>query len=446
MIHTKKVLIQFQRGYCTVSATPVHLRDKKILINGSDIAGLSLGLFLKKKGISCDIVDTNSTITTTTTQMVQNSIRKTTSEVKPNVGGVVVYNHVYDLLKKLGVYDQLLEKSLQLEGSCFTERDGAAYGIFNFIKLKQEKNPLSISEADMKDILLSECLKFKPSEGIVSIKKSTKIKSIQQSPNSNNNNNNNNKVMITFSNSPVKVSYDALIGSANSIENVDTVRQYLFDKLDKEPSFYKDTHYFSTIVKKCNQPDIPMINTQFAYEKKLVTFPISSTQVAISGSFFKPRLPPHNHKHLIFHEFYDMEDVNSHNIISFQDSATENIALGKVDEQMLKSYSLDNICLIGDAADKLPYDNLLITSIAIEDANQLADSIGQSTSSNLSESISKFDRQRQTRMTNKYLPIIKAEQSIIFRPDWLVYLFGKYYFKYFCSGKKQLKRLKSLFH
>jgi len=419
------------------------------LINGSDIAGLSLGLFLKKKGISCDIVDTNSTITTTTTSVKSSGVTKTTTEVKPNIGGVVIYNHVHDLLKKLGVYDQTLEKSQQLEGSCYTERDGAAYGIFNFIKLKQEKNPFSISESELKDILIAECLKFNKSEGTISIKKSTKIKSIH--PTNNNNNTkttttSNNKVMITFSNSSVKVSYDALIGSANSIENVDTVRQFLFDKLEKVPNFYTDTHYFSTIIKKCNQPDIPMINTQFAYEKKLVTFPLSSNHVAISGSFFKPRLPPNNNKHLIFQEFYDMEDVNSHNVISFQDCAPENIALAKVDDMILKSYALDNICLIGDAADRLPQDNLLVTSIALEDADQLADAISQSTSPNLSESIAKFNRSRQTRMNTKYLPIMKTEQSIIFKPDWLVYLFGKYYFRYICSGKKQLKRLKSLFY
>ncbi|EGC32824.1 hypothetical protein DICPUDRAFT_17837, partial [Dictyostelium purpureum] len=429
------------RNYSTIS-------KKKILICGNDIPGLSLALFLKKKGVSSEIVDSGNN--------------------SKNDTGIVLTNNCYNAFKNNGggtVADELLNNSTQLNGIGYFSKYGQSYGFLNFLEYFKNIQPsnsivFSSSESKIKEILTSQCIQSNRGEGSVSFKKGLKIKKISENEKQQQQTQQQEEgdgVFITFSNSHIKVHYDMVIGSSNCYESQDPVREYLSDKLEKstiqDSLFGKESsmlRYFSTVINNTAELSPPIITTQFQREKKLTSFILPNNKIALSGSFLKKQLKQNeidnnntNFKNYVSGEFSIFEDLGAHNIVSLQDNQTE-LTLSTISDFTFKSYAHNSLCLIGDAADKLPQDNLFGTVIGIEDASKLVQIITKDEEyKSIPKQLQEFNKDRVTRM-DQHMKVFMNDKRSIFDYHFLLLLLGKYYLKMVYSGKSQYKRLKNL--
>ncbi|KAM9955309.1 hypothetical protein ACTFIW_002367 [Dictyostelium discoideum] len=421
---------------------------KKVLISGNDVVGLSLALFLKKKGISSEIVESTHTKIDDTGVVLTH---KNLQTYKDYVGDSLV--------------ERITKNGNRLNSAGYFAKNGDTYGVLNFTKyskLKDDITMLSTTESKLKEILTHECSKpFKEGEGVVSFKKSIfKIKKVHEE-NSNNNNNNNelDNIYITFTNSTNKNYYDLIVGSMDPTEknNVDPVREYVVEKNKQfvEPSIYdnrtEQSYSFNTIV-DCSFPLVPpLLITQFLKGKKLVSFILPNKKVALTGTFTREsQITTESSKYnqMVSNEFKQIEDVNVHSIVSLLDNQNE-LNLFKVPQTHLANITHNSIVLIGNTADYLPHDNVYITSIGIEDANKLAqllienNTTNNNNNNNIQTLLSKFNNDRKVRLT-KFMKAIKEDQKIILRSSKVFFLVGKLYLKFHYLSKRQYNRFKDL--
>ncbi|KAK5578521.1 hypothetical protein RB653_008193 [Dictyostelium firmibasis] len=433
------------------------LSKKKILISGNDVVGLSLALFLKKKGISSEIVESNHS--------------------KLNDTGIILTHKNLQAYKDY-VGENLLERIInngnKLNGSGYFAKNGDAYGNLNFSKYSKSNDDitlLSTTESKLKEILTHECLKsLKDGEGIVTFKKSIfKIKKVHEENKENNSNNNDkneidnsNNIYLTFTNSTNKNYYDLIIGSMDPTEknNIDPIREYVIEKNTPqfiEPSIYKQrieqTYSFNTIV-DCNFSLVPpLLITQFLKGKKLVSFLLPNKKVALTGTFTRETqitVEPSKYNQLVSSVFKQIEDVNVHSIVSLYDNQNE-LNLFKVPQTHLTNITHNSIVLIGNTADYLPHDNVFITSIGIEDANKLTQLLiennnnnnNNNNTSNIQTLLSKFNDDRKIRLA-KFMKFIKKDHNIIFNSGKVFFIIGKYYLKFHYFSKKQYNHFKDL--
>ncbi|KAN0023312.1 hypothetical protein ACTFIU_011482 [Dictyostelium citrinum] len=424
---------------------------KKILISGNDVVGLSLALFLKKKGISSEVVESN------------HSKLDDTGIILTHKNLQAYRDYVGD-----GLVERISKNGNKLSGSGYFLKNGDPLGVLNFNKYSKSNGDiiaLSTTESKLKEILSQECLKpFKDGEGVVSFKKSIfKIKKVHEENSNNNNNqidinnnnNNNNNIYLTFTNSSIKNYYDLIVGSMDPTEknNIDPIREYVIEKNKQfiEPSIYQNriqqSYSFNTIV-DCSFPLVPpILITQFLQGKKLVSFILPNKKVALTGTFTKEtqiNLEPSKFNQMVSNEFKQIEDVNVHSIVSLSDNQNE-LNLFKVPQTHLTNITHNSIVLIGNTADYLPHDNVFITSIGIEDANKLVhllvDNNNNNNTNNIQTLLNKFNNDRKVRLA-KFMKSIKDDQNIIFRSSKVFFLIGKFYLKFHYFSKRQYNRFK----
>ncbi|GAM26596.1 hypothetical protein SAMD00019534_097710, partial [Acytostelium subglobosum LB1] len=412
---------------------PSHNRDKKILIHGTDATGVSLALFLKRRGISSELVDTGSPSTRSDRGMI--------------IGG----NEIR-ALKQNGVFESIYRKSKDISSSVVASRDGDVYGQCQFEKCLPTL-PFALTESTYVETLLQECLSTPQSgEGIVKLRRGETKLTLQQ-PKNQQVSTTNNKIFVSYSETS-KAAYDLVVGcdphsNSNDIQSVSPVRSYMLR--DATPNniaeqYPEQLYHFRTVI---NRPQLfPSIAMQqFATEKRLLTFPLPNDRLAVSGSFKKPLQSspvgdvPRNK---IFQTFLDFEDIGAHIITEFLESAPESLKLEKTESNRLVSYisSAGNVVVIGEAADRLAGGSFESNFIGIEDAYQLAELISGSPTS-VDQLMVLFNQQRQTRIKS-ILETINHQEHIVYKGGWQVRLFGKYYLRRYFSQRSQSKRIRQI--
>ncbi|EFA85755.1 hypothetical protein PPL_00985 [Heterostelium album PN500] len=405
-------------------------RDKKILIHGSDVAGVSLALFLKKKGISSELVDTGSRLDR----------------------GILISANASKALKQNGVFESIYRKGKDVTSSIVTSKDGEIYGSCNFEKYDPIL-PFALTEATFVETLLQECLSTPQSgEGSVKLRKGDQRLTLSLPKQQQQQQGQQQKIYVGYSETS-KAAYDLVVGSegygqTSDLLSTSPVRNYLLKdaSVPQTTQYAEQLYHFKTVI---NKPSLfpAIVHQQFATEKRLLTFPLPNDRLAISGSFKRPLNQigePENARNKIFNTFTDFEDIGAHTVISFLESAPENLKLEKSDQHRLQSYisSTGNIVAISDAADKLASGSFESNFIGIEDAYRLSEMLSQSPES-ISQILESFNRDRQQRM-KLILAAIDQQEKVVYKGGWQVRTLGKYYLKFYYSQRQQAKRLREL--
>ncbi|KAN0029843.1 hypothetical protein ACTA71_007980 [Dictyostelium dimigraforme] len=449
-IKSSSNILQFGKRFYSSTLS----NKKKILISGNDVVGLTLALFLKKKGISSEVCESTHTKTDDTGIILT---QKNLQSYKDYAGDNLV--------------EKITNNGSRLNGSGYFAKNGDSFGNVNFTKYSKSKDDiimLSTTESKLKEILANECLKpFKEGEGIISFKRNIfKIKKIHEEIKENDNddnnnniqiNNGNNNIYLTFTSSTNKNYYDLIVGSMdpNEKNSNDPIRDYVVEKNSPqfiEPSIYQhrmeQTYSFNTIV-DCTFPLVPpLLITQFFKSKKLVSFILPNKKVALTGTFTRESTittEPSKYNQLVSGEFKQIEDVNVHSIVSLLDNQNE-LNLFKVPQNHLTNITHNSIVLIGNTADALPHDNVFITSIGIEDANRLVQLLvenNNNNNTNVQTLLGQFNNDRKIRL-DKFMKSIKKDQKIIFRSSNIFFLIGKLFLKFHYLGRKQYNNFKNL--
>ncbi|KYQ89896.1 hypothetical protein DLAC_08459 [Tieghemostelium lacteum] len=422
LIRYEKTIIQRIRAYSSNNNVSF-IKDKKILINGSDVSGLSLALFLKKKGVSCEVVESNKA-------------------TLGNQSGIILNRNSLQLYREtLGetLYEKLQSHSIPLSGNVISAIDGEIYKFQDYLSDKKsvenvETLPLSMNEHSLKQLLLEECEKVVRGEGIVKMLKGFKLKSLQQS-----NDKPQQQVHVTFSNnSSLNIAYDLVIGSiAQRQDTLDQVREFLIDsgkvplvdKYIKSSEIGSNIVSFSTVVPKTSTYP-PIITTQSNYDCRLVSFLMPDNQISLRGSFRLPKQTlskESDSKSLIFQQFNLFEDLNAHNIISFSDAShSDMIKLREYQPKSMENYYNGNICVIGDSADAFTLDTIYDTSVGIEDAKDLSECLlNVNNGTTISEKLMKYNESRKNRVDRKLKSFLNDEFSIFYLGNWKLSVFVK---------------------
>eukprot|EP01132_Coremiostelium_polycephalum_P008581 gene8581-10559_t len=398
--------------YCTVSK----YSEKKILIQGDDVAGLALALFLKRRGISSELYETTSPVSTD--------------------HGIYLTDKCQSILKKYKVDE--LKDTEKIRHSSLTTFRGAVVDHQKHEeqeKQNQKPTPISISNVNLKKQLIHEISnKFEKGQGKVKINRAgSKIKSvIQKSPELA-------SITIANINSAANPFYDLVIGASTDVSvdssssadgnGTDPIRQCLIAK-ESEP-FPFQYHHFTTVI---NRPSVypPVSFTSVAPERILVSYPLPNDKLAISGTFKKSlftKFNPdkaENPKSSIIPEYVDFEDITPHLITNIIDTAPEQFQIYKSPSKRLKNYANGNICVIGDAADYFSLDYLKRTEIGLMDADHLAECLVEEDS--IPKALDRFNREKKLRMVPILNSIDKAH-NMLFNGNRQWLLFKNYFIK-----------------
>ncbi|EGG17398.1 hypothetical protein DFA_08393 [Cavenderia fasciculata] len=457
-ISDQKQQQQQQTHATTTSTAYIGYKDKKILIHGNDVGGVSLALFLKKKGISSELIETKPIISSASSSSAISCYTPTFQSL--DRGYFISFSNA-SILKKYGVFDNIHRKGFNINNQLTVSRDGDKYGSLAYEKCSPSDSPIrlpfTMTESALIESLLSECLQTPQlGEGTVRIRKQ-KIRSIEQQPQQQQNNNNKDgKALVSFMDTGSRIGYDLVVGAdpfdyhhshtvnANTPPNttVSHIRQYILNRVPQTKESYT-LYQFSTIA---NRPPVfpAMVLRQFAKDKRMLAFPLPNERVAISGAFIRPpntAQDPDNGRNKVYHTMCDFEDLGAHTVVALQDSAPENMKLERFDPIRLKDFVSGNIALMGEAADKFTLGSIESYSAAIEDANELAEILSTSNPNQIEQSLARYNQQRQTRLSTIANAILEQD-TFTFKGGWKITMLGTLYLKYFFAQFNQSKLVK----
>lgn len=342
----------------------------KILISGAGIAGLTLAYWLKQQGLTPTVIEKHP------------FLRK--GGYKVDIRGAAL-----EVAKRMGIYQALIDKNVNIEGSQFVTSDHRVYHFDEDILGNSSKGDIEINRWDLCQILLD-------SMDEIEIIYNESITKFHES-----------EGMVYFEHiNPRK--FDIVVGADGTYSRV---RKLAFED---DSQFLRESGIRFCVFPTHNFLDLKRSEIAYLEKKKLVAA-YSVNDNSFASLAFKDdekKLPSENLKSVFEKEFKESGWETARILAAMKES--NDCYFGSITQVRMPHWSKGRVALVGDAAYAA---HGISTSMAIVGAFVLACELGQSNGdyslafSNYEKAIRKFVERGQALSESNYQILVKGDSS-----------------------------------
>ena len=342
----------------------------KILISGAGIAGLTLAYWIKQQGFSPTVIEKHP------------FLRK--GGYKVDIRGAAL-----EIAKRMGIYQTLIDKNVNIEGSQFVTSDHQVYHFEEDILGNSSKGDNEVNRWDLCQILLNKMEEIE----IIYEESITKFDESEG--------------MVYFENMKPR-KFDIVVGADGTYS---TVRKLTFEDDSK---FLKEQGIHFCVFPTSNLLELNRSEVAYLEKKKLIAaYSVNNNSFAcLAFKNEEKKLPSENLKTFFEKQFKESGWETPRILAAMKES--EDCYFGSITQVRMPHWSKGRVVLVGDAAYAA---HGISTSMAIVGAFVLACELGQSKGdyslafSNYEKAIRKFVERGQDLSESNYQILVKGDSS-----------------------------------